>query len=229
MKIAPEGYIDYEIPRPSGLRYNNEQQQYMPREEYEEEDDGMYQRPQYPEPSGAVFPGQDQGFLKWLFDFRKEAITPLRNVWRGKEYDFNNNTWSKEVLNQRIMNEKGITWGISLIESYMNPAFIVTDLDETTYTFRMREVVRVIWNSLSLRYQEFELKKSDIHRVAEEIESKVSAILRGALDNGYRDFFSTQNQTIETKNLTPTPMQPRPSIWSKTAQFLKTHNNQGQI
>jgi len=226
MKISPSGFIDYELPPVEGLKYANQQGEGFQEQEFQEEPTYPGQAP-YPEPGGAVFPGQDQGFLKWLFDFRKEAIIPLRNVWRGKEYNFQTETWvngSDETI--KIMNEKGITWGISLIESYMNPAFIVTDLDEQTYAFRMREATRVIWNCLSLRYNEFDLRKSDIHRVAEEIESKISAILRGALDNGYRDFFSTQNQTIETKNLTPMPGQPKPNVWSKTAQFFRTHNNQ---
>ena len=41
----------------------------------------------------AVYPNQDQGFLKWLFDFRKEAIIPLRKVWRGKEFNFDRRQW----------------------------------------------------------------------------------------------------------------------------------------
>lgn len=222
MKIAPEGYIDYEIPLGQEPRQQEQYQQYPQEEEYQEPREmpmGM---------TGAVYPGQDPGFLKWLFDFRKEAIIPLRNVWRGKEFDFNNNVWKNNPKsNLKVMNEDGVTWGISLIESYMNPAFIVTDLDIKTYNFRMREAAKVIWNSLCLRYQEFALKKTDIPRVAEEIESKVSAILRGALDNGYRDFFSTQNQNIETKNLTPSREFPRQNLWSKAAGFFKGGADRG--
>jgi len=176
----------------------------------------------------GIYPSQDQGFLKWLFSFRKEAVEPLRHTWRGEEYDFNTRKWKS--TDNPIMNEKGITWAISLIESYMNPAFIVTDLDEKTYNFRMRECVRVIWNSLTKRWVEFGINdKTDIHRIAEEIESKICAILRGALNDGYRAFFSTQNQNIETKNLSPMQDQRRPGVFSSMAKMFKRQDQQQQF
>jgi len=222
MKISSRGFIDYDVPV-RGLNQQTRhqlqnQEEYAP-EEYEDER-GAYSN------QNAVFPGQEAGFLKWLFNFRKEAITPLRNTWRGREYDFNNEVWKESKSELRVMNENGITWGISLIESYMNPSFIVTDMDNRTYNFRMREAAKVIWNNLCLRYEEFQIKKSDIPRVAEEIESKISAILRGALNNGYRDFFSTQNQEITTRNLSPQQQRPTQSIWSKTAGFFKRRSNE---
>jgi len=218
MKISPEGYIDYEIP----VQGSSPSQQRLPFNDFYEGDEPPFMQQSMMPQQHAVYPSQDTGFLKWLFDFRKEAIIPLRNVWRGKEYNFDEQKWENSSSSLKIMNEDGITWSISLIESYMNPAFIVTDLDYKTYNFRMREAAKNIWNSLSLRYMEFALKKSDIPRVAEEIESKISAILRGALDNGYRDFFSTQNQNIETKNLSPMQSEMgRESFWTKTANMLK--------
>jgi hypothetical protein len=205
--------------------------------------------PRYGQP---VYPNQDTGFLQWLFSFRKEAIMPLRYVWRGYEFDFQQNIWRKPtqtifyrdangapvldkdgnqvtkqiVLNHTIMNEQGISWGISLIESYLNPVYVVSDFDEHSYNFTMKELAKVVWNSLCVRYKEFNMKKTDIPRVAEEIESKVRAILLGARNNGYRDFFSTQNQNIETRNLTPTQQQNRPGVFSRMANmFRKTNNN----
>ena len=85
----------------------------------------------------------------------------------------------------------------------------------------MREVTRVIWNSLSLRYKEFNLRKSDIHRVAEEIESKISAILLGAIDDGFRQFFSTTNSYNEVRNLTTQPEGDKPSIFSGISRIFK--------
>ena len=178
---------------------------------------------------GAVLANQDQGFLKWLFDFRKEAIIPLRNSWRGKEFNFKSNTWEEGKSELRVMNEDGITWGISLIESYMNPVFIVSDFDDKSYNFTMREVSKVIWNNLTHRYQEFDLKKTDIPRVAEEIESKIRAILLGAKDNGYRDFFSTQHQSIESKNLNEQSFnetRKSSSIFQPLANMFKRLENQ---
>jgi hypothetical protein len=171
--------------------------------------------------NGAVFANQDQGFLKWLFDFRREAVIPLRHTWRGEEFDFDRNKWIKSPHQVMIMNEEGISWCMSLIESYMNPAFLVTDMDEKTYNFRMREAVRVIYNNLCIRYKEFGMKKTDIHRVAEEIESKICAVLRGALNDGYRNFFSTQNQNIETKNLSQFNQNQKSSMWSRAAALFK--------
>lgn len=178
----------------------------------------------------AVYPNKDQTFLQWLFDFRKEAIAPLRHVWRGEEYDFNSKTWVPSSANLRIMNEIGITWAISQIESYMNPAFIVTDLDEKTYHARMRIVSKIIINNVFFRWKEFGInKKTDIERVVDEIESKICAVLRGALDNGYRDFFSTQNQNIETRNLSPMEQQRRPGVFSSMAgMFKRMEKNQNE-
>jgi len=202
--------------------------QYMPvqrmQQQYEDEDGGMFsQDPR----NGANFYNQDESFLQWLFNFRKEAIVPLRNVWRGKEYDFDNHIWIASQNSYKIMNEQGITWAISLIESYLSPVHVVSDYDETSYNFTMREASRIIWNNLCARWKEFDMKKLDIPRVAEEIESKVRSILLGAKDNGYRDFFSTQNQNIETRNLTPM-YQEKQSIWSSMANMFKK-NNQGEL
>lgn len=180
--------------------------------------------PLQPALQGAVnFASQDQSFLKWLFSFREESVVPLRNAWRGKEFNYGNQRWEdpQDHNPHVIMNEKGIAWAISLIESYFSPVFLTTDLTYKTYNFRMREVVRVIWNSLCLRYKEFELKKSDIHRVAEEIESKISAILLGAINDGYRTFFSTQNSYSEVRNLTSQPDQNKPSIFSGISRIFK--------
>jgi hypothetical protein len=219
--------------------YNNQPNQAPPQQEYYEDEDDVeeQQYPQYMNPyARAVYPSQDASFLKWLFSFRKEAVEPLRHVWRGEEFDFESHTWlpneviingKRQLIHTPIMNEKGINWGISFIESFMSPTFIVTELDERTYNFRMRTVIRVIWNSLCKRWEEFGIKdKTDIPRIAEEIESKVCAILRGSLNDGYRDFFSTQNQNIETRNLSNTEPQRRPGIFSSMAGMFRKSNQQ---
>ena len=178
---------------------------------------------------GAILASQDQGFLQWLFDFRKEAIIPLRNSWQGKEFDFKTKEWNPSSSKLKVMNDDGIIWGISYIESWMNPAFIVTDMDEKTYNFSMREASRVIWNNLCCRYKEFGLKKLDISRVAGEIESKISAILLGARNDGYRRFFSTQHSVSESKNLNTdnSPMN-RPGIFSRMASMFKGNDQRQQ-
>lgn len=161
---------------------------------------------QYPtlsDPNRGVvgYNNQDPNFLQWLLNFREKSIIPLRNIWEGKIFDFRTQEWIPSPAGNKsvIMNDVGITWSISLIESYLNAVFMVTDLDLPTYNFTMREVARVIWNSLSLRYEEFGLRKSDIPRVAEEIESKIRALLSGARNDGFRRWFSTTNNYSENR------------------------------
>lgn len=168
-------------------------------------DNNVQQQPQYPPDlpnpyvnSRAV--SQDQFFMKWLFSFRKEVTEPLSKVWRGYEYDHSTQEWIKNEAGVKIMNEKGISWCISLIESYINPVFVVSNFDSQMMNYTMREIVKVIWNSLSLRYKEFDMKKSDIPRVANEIESKILAILLGARGDGFRIFFSKQYHITEQNN-----------------------------
>lgn len=174
------------------------------------------------------YANQDQSFLKWLFSFREESVVPLRNAWRGKELNYQTQMWEEPKGRQPIviMNEKGITWAISYIESYFSPVFLTTDLTWKQYHFTMREAIRVIWNSLCLRYKEFQLLKSDIPRVAGEIESKISAILLGAIGDGYRSFFSTQNQYTEIKNLTQPAGGGDRSIFSGISKIFKKENSQ---
>lgn len=201
--------LDYDprvrkIPRPVNLINKPQPVVFQNLPEEEETEDEEQQFPNLQEPTqNAVYASQDEGFLKWLFDFRKEAIIPLRNAWRGLEYDFDTRKWIAPHgrKSNTVMNERGVAWGISLIESYMNPVYIVSDFDEKSYNFTMRECSSIIINKLCYSYTEFDLAKLDIMRVVEEIESKVRAILLGAKDNGYRDFFSTQHQTIESKSL----------------------------
>ena len=139
-------------------------------------------------------------FLQWLFGFRDEVVTPLKHIWKGEELD-NNGQWqpNKNDDSLIIMNNRGITWCISLIESYINPVYIVSNYDETAMNWTMRELGIVVWNSLCLRYEDFGIKKSDIPRVSGEIISKVHAILLGARGNGYREFFTKTHHTEELR------------------------------
>lgn len=65
---------------------------------------------------------QNPQFLQWLFDFRDKVVTPLKHEWRGEEFDDDNKVWNAGATNYPIMNEKGIKWCISYIESYINPS-----------------------------------------------------------------------------------------------------------
>ena len=188
------------------------QQFNSPSLEQEEEDTGI---PGLPDPQmGSRAVSQDQVFMKWLFSFRKEVVDPLGKLWRGYEFDHERQQWVFNKESVRIMNEKGISWCISLIESYINPVFIVSNFDKEMMNYTMREAVKVVFNSLSLRYKEFDMKKSDIPRVANEIESKILAILLGARGDGFRIFFSKQYHVSEQSNYGSNEQQQRKGVMS---------------
>jgi len=148
--------------------------------------------------SGGIPVSQDNHFMKWLFSFRKEVVVPLRHIWEGYYYDLNKESWVEPINGKTpLLNDKGIAWAISLIESYISPVYVVTNMDETKMNHLMRSVIRDIWNNLSTRYKEFGLNKLDIPRVSNEIESKILAILMGARGDGYRTFFSKQIHVSE--------------------------------
>lgn len=141
-------------------------------------------------------PGQNPQFLQWLFNFKKQVTTPLRNLWRGMEED-EFGKWHLSASRLRVMNENGVTWCISLIESYINPVYIVSNYSEKDMNWTMRQAGRVVYNNLCARYSEFGMNKLDIPRVGNEIISKIHAVLLGARNNGYRQFFSSTHTTQE--------------------------------
>lgn len=158
-------------------------------------------------PDGTPFPNQNAQFLQWIFNFKKEVTVPLRYLWRGYEQD-ETGRWLKKKSkkdadgniiegNFRVMNEKGITWSISLIESYINPVYVLSNYSEEDLNWTIRQLGRVVYNNLCARYEEFQLHRLDIQRVANEIVSKVHAILLGARNNGYRMFLSSTHSTSE--------------------------------
>lgn len=192
---------------------------------------------------GSQSVNQDPNFMKWLFDFRDKVVGPLKYIWRGWEYDEDRKVWflpyvmttdgkkwinpatgRPQPKNKPIMNEKGITWAISLIESYINPVFIVSNYDQRHMNYIMRQTMTNVIKNLYYRYKEFDLHKLDIERVRMEIESKIQAILLGALGDGYRDFFAKQHHTNE--NINNYPQQQGQGLLAGIAGIFK--KNQGQ-
>jgi len=171
----------------------------------------------YADPYQQVMPGlpnpmvgsqtisQDSNFMKWLFSFRKEVVAPLKYSWRGWEFNEEEGRWFLPVdkvtgqpVNKPLMNTKGINWGISLIESYINPVFIVSNYDEKFMNYTIKQCMRNVIKVLYYRYKEFGLHKLDIDRVKMEIESKIQAILLGARGDGYRQMFIRQYHVNES-------------------------------
>jgi len=153
--------------------------------------------------TGNMYSNTDDPLLKWLLDHKTRTIVPLKWAWRGYEYSTEENKWvpivNLNVGNTAIMNEIGINWGISLLESYFNPVFLTTNMSVRNYNFRMRVASRFIFMTLCERYREFGLLPSNVDRVGEEIESKISALLAGAINDGYRRMLITQVHINENK------------------------------
>ena len=152
--------------------------------------------------NGTTYANQDDVFIKWLFDHKSRTIPPLKMAWRGLEWSDKDGAYVSIAANGKstaIMNELGITWASSLLESYFTPVFLATNMSVRNYNFRMRTASRFIIMNLSERSTEFGLRESDIDRVAEEIESKISALLAGAINDGYRRWLSTQTHIQENK------------------------------
>lgn len=181
-----------------------------------------YQLNELPNPQfvgGTSVVTQNQSFMKFLFDFKKEALTPLRYVWRGYEYDTEKQEYVKPAESHPVMNEKGITWAMGYIHSFVSPIFITSNYNEKYFNFNMREASKVIWNTLCYRWKEFEMNKLDISKVATEVESKIQAILLGARDNGFREFFTKQYHVNE--NITDQKQQRKQGVLSTMSNMFR--------
>ena len=172
---------------------------------------------------------KDMDFMQWLFNFKEEVVSPLVHIWRGEE-EVNPGEWRKQnQVEDRliIMNEKGITWCSSFISSFINAVYVVSNYDENAMNWTMRKCGRIVWNSLSRRYDEFGLKKIDIPRVAMEIISKIHAILLGARGDGFRRFFMSTHHIDEVKS---TQMnQPPQNSFSGWGIFKKKQPTMGEM
>ena len=205
---------------------------------YSYQENSPYQQgmPGLPNPMvGSQTISQDSNFMKWLFSFRKEVVSPLKYAWRGWEFDEEKMQWFLPIdkatglpLNRPLMNRKGINWGISLIESYINPVFIVSNYDEQFMNYTMKQCMRNVIKNLYYRYKEFGLHKLDIDRVKMEIESKIQAILLGARGDGYRRFFAQQHHTQEIINNSMMQQQ-KPGILSGITSIFRKAQGQQQV
>jgi hypothetical protein len=187
--------------------YQPQQQQQMPR--------------YYGDQATAPISEAKPDFTKWLFSFREQVITPLKHIWKGE--DLVNGVW--QPASNPMMNDKGIRWCISLIESYLNIAVVVTNLNKDEINFRMREAVNVIWSGVCEQYIAFELDKVNISRICEEIESKIYFILKGPEYNVYRIFFTKTYQVSEVKQTALSDNRTSGGFWKPSSLFGDQNNN----
>ena len=189
--------------------YENQQ----PQQPYYEEP--PMQQPPMQAPPNIIQSNPD--FMRFIFDFKKEVTIPLRHLWRGEELDEKKGWIEPPGDMNPIMNERGITWGISLIESFINPVYITSNYDEASMNWTIKRIGNVVWNTLCKNYREYALEKISIPRVAMEIISKIHAILLGARGEGYRTFF-TKTTSIQENRLVEQPAQ-------KKSWFRNVGNN----
>lgn len=175
----------------------------------------------YAEPQTAPISEAKPDFTKWLFSFREQVITPLRHIWKGEELI--SGVW--QPASNPMMNDKGIRWCISLIESYLNISVVVTNLNKDEINFRMREAVNVIWNGVCEQYAAFDLDRVNIPRICEEIESKIYFILKGAENNGYRIFFTKTYQVSEVKQTALSDSRTSGGFWKPSSLFGEQNNS----
>jgi len=185
------------------MQFTPEEQAYVAQQQFIQ----PMQQPMTPQPSDSPI-SKDRDFMQWLFNFKEEVVGPLIHIWRGEE-EISVGQWKKPNGDNPlvIMNERGIIWCSSFISSFINAVYVVSNYDEENMNATMRRVTRIVWNTLSKRYDEFGLKPIDIPRVAVEVWSKVHAILLGARGDGFRRFFMSTHHVDEVKSTQITPQQ----------------------
>ena len=118
-----------------------------------------------------------------------------------------------------------IAWAMAYIESFISPIFVTSNYNEKYFNFNMREVGKVIWNTLCMRWKDFGMNKLDISKVATEMESKVQAILLGARDNGFREFFTKQYHVNES--ITDQKQQRKQGIFASMSNMFRQKGQDG--
>jgi len=144
---------------------------------------------------------KDNNFLQWFLSLN-QGITDLKLTWRGWERD-NNGNWVKPTNSDdfRIMNEKGIQWAVGLMNSYLTKNSQATNWDADHMAFQMRVAARVIWNTLEVRWREFQLTKTNASVVGDTIFYQIHSILLAARGEGIRKFIQTTQSVSEHRVL----------------------------
>jgi hypothetical protein len=177
--------------------YQGEEQGYDQQSQYDQMQPGMFSG--YPGQS-MPYPNQSAQLIQWILGFRREVIEPLKHMWRGEEQDIDGNWITPPDGLHPIMNEKGVSYCISLILSYCNPVFLTSNFSDNDLNYRMKEAGHAVINAICCRYEDFGMSKLSIQRVVEEINSKIHAIYLGTLNNGYRNWMSSTHQSHEIIN-----------------------------
>jgi hypothetical protein len=154
-------------------------------------------------PADGFVPGsrKNDNFLQWFLSL-SNGINDLKLSWRGWERNESGH-WVRTPQSElfRLMNEKGIHWAISLMNSYLTKVAQATNWDNEHMAFEMRVAARVVWFTLSVRYKEFDLTKTNAANVGDTIFFQIHAMLSAARGEGIRKFIQTTQSVSEHRVL----------------------------
>ena len=145
--------------------------------------------------------GKDDSFLEWFLE-NKQGIENLKYLWRGYERD-NLGRWqmTQSSANNRILNDKGIHWGIGVMENYLDRVFQSTNWNDEHMNYEMRKAYRVVWFGLMTQYKVFGLSKVNTQGVATQILARIHAMMLASRGEGIRRFIGTTQQISEQRIL----------------------------
>ena len=133
----------------------------LPPQPVQQVDDGYDQGyDQVAEPAYGPTINQDSSFMNKIFSFRREIVLPLRKEWQGYSMNMETGVWEKPPGGLHpLMNEKGISWGISLISSYINPVYIVSNFNKEHMNHIMRGILKPVIANLICKYKEYDFSQ----------------------------------------------------------------------
>jgi hypothetical protein len=147
--------------------------------------------------------GKDPNFLQWFLE-SKEGIENLKFIWRGFERD-EKGSWYKpdDGIDRRQMNEHGIHWATSVMESYLDKVFQTSNFNDEHMNFEMRQAYRVVWYGLATQWTKFGLTKINVQVVATAMLAKIHAMLLAARAEGIRALITKTQSISEVKTSNP--------------------------
>lgn len=165
---------------------------------------------------------KDNSFLQWFLSLN-QGVIELKLLWRGWERDQNGSWVARPNSDEyRIMNEQGIHWGVSIMQSYLNKISQATNWDDAHMNYAMRKAYRLVWHTLAVRWREFGLTKTNTKVVADEILYQIHSILLAARGEGIRKFIQTTQSVSEHKVVDGNPQQ---SMFSGIKSLFGGRNN----
>lgn len=167
--------------------------------------DALYNMQQQQQRGTSPVPlSKDEGLQKWLLNFRENVLLEIQKKFLGYEYDANTMTWSDKPTQQALMNEKGVNYIINFLYSYVNPIYMMSNIDgqSNDINYFMRTAMCPFINALFQKKKEFEIKSEDIPVICKDVESKLYFIFNLSKDGRFLEYLQKTHNVSEviTKN-----------------------------